>query len=288
MSVEVLRSKQSKYAFFIRSMERLEVLKETLPTMFYEEGVDFYWVDGSSTPEGLEYVKTQFKDSPNLCEIHTGINSGRAGSFLYGLKILLQKQYDYIGQIDCEVKCEPGWFKKLLWLIEKGKEDGLDVAAVSARCFWDRILVPRDDYAVMSDIGGGMTLYRRDDFLEIMCNSSTCLSHTQMYPYPDFERVFKECSGVDYPVPLYFQKELKKEVPSPRNCWGLSNDWWWGAIMISQGKVLLACTPTMAMDLPDTGADASFEITPQNTPTVVDPNFDWPSFLEKLNKRRSP
>lgn len=285
MTIDIIRPKQSKYAFFVRTQDRIDILKETLPTVFYEEGVDFYWIDGSKSEEAREYVRTQFRDSPNLTEVHTNIDTGRAGSFLYGAKVLLQRQYDYIGSIDCEVKCELGWFKKLLWLLEKGKEDGLKVAGVSARCFWDRLLIPRDDYAVMSDVGGGMVMYRYEDFLEILGHQTTCLVHNTFYAYSDFERVFKDCTGLDYPVPLYFQKELKKENPAPKSCWGLSNDWWWGAIMISQGKVLLACTPTMAMDLPNSGWDLSFEVTPQETATKADTDFDWKTFTERLNQR---
>jgi len=280
IKIQKIREKKSRIGFMVRTRDRTELTQQTLPPLLTVNGIDVYWIDGSVEAEGLALANTAYRALPGLCEVHTGISIGLIRSFIYGIKQLIENEYEFIGLIDGDVLLQPGWFEAMCALYERGKKDGLHVGAVSARAIDDRILVPRDGYAVMANVGGGMVMLRREVFLEIMLDESDSILNNNSFLFSDMDKIFKEVTDLNYPMTQRMRQETEraKLPPGASLDWQLSTDWWWEVVMIKCGMVALATTPSLAANIDDVGAENIFV----KEATVSDPRFDWQSFTKRL------
>ena len=280
VEIHKVREKRGSIGFLLRTRDRCDLTPLTLPPLLSEESIDVYWVDGSESEEGRARALNGYRDYPGLCEVHSGVNFGQMGSWIYGIRRLLQQGYEYLGFVEDDVLLYPGWLRAALGLYALGQKDGLNVGSVSARCIADRVMVPRTGYAVMGNIGCGMSIMKQEVFLKLLYDESESVLKNPMFQFSQIYEAFKELAGVDYPFSKRILKDLEgKEIePGIVYEWNMSNDWWWEVILLRQGMVALAATPSFARNIDKDGALDDV----MTAPTVSDPSFDWPSFIGRL------
>lgn len=150
----------NKVAIAFSTKDRVELTQQTIEPLIRPEQFDLWWIDGSATSEGAN-LPLQY---PTYIHVHGNVRGGADAAIVYSLTTLLNapEQYDYIGLVENDVLLTAGWFEAAMNLFELGAADGLRVGAVSARCFEDRILCQRDDYALMHNLGAGMVIFTRE------------------------------------------------------------------------------------------------------------------------------
>ena len=150
----------SRVAIAFSTKDRTELSKRTIEPLL---GLDcaLYWVDGSTTKEGEELPFSY--EAPFKFYVRSNVRGGADAAIVHNLTMLLQTDCAYVGLVenDC-LLTDPKWFEKTMALFEYGEDDGLKVGAVSARCYEDRILFQRPDYAVLHNTGAGMVIYTRE------------------------------------------------------------------------------------------------------------------------------
>ena len=283
LMVEVykVRKKRSRFGFMVRTRDWPELTLRTLPALAGEAAIDLYWIDGSANEEGMKLAREACRDLPGLCEVHAGVNYGQVRSYIYGIKQLLEEHYEYVGSIDGDVLTEPGWFQGMCNLYEAGARDGLNVGSVSARCVADRVLTQRDGYAVMANIGNGMMMMKKDVFLNVLYDPSNCVLNNIAFRYSSLCKQFREIASVNYPMLQRVREDILriKDQPDTSIEWFMSNDWWVEVILLRQGMVALAATPSLARNIDEAGAK---EVVFSNG-AQEDPTFDWGAFVNRLN-----
>jgi hypothetical protein len=198
------------------SVQAIEPLLQ--PTKF-----DLWWIDGSSTPEGQDLPK-QYKQAMTVVPRITG---GADRAIVYALTAMLEAGYEYIGLCENDVLLTPGWLEPTMELFERGKNDGLEVGAVSPRAYVDRVLVQRDCYALMLNLGAGIVIFTRKAARIILDNYRTGW-------WSDTRAIFAQLSGVD----------IGRFAAFRGNQQWTSIDWHFDAVLAQHGMASLALTPT--------------------------------------------
>jgi hypothetical protein len=183
---------------------------------------DIYWGDGSITDEGLKY----FSDTRD-CAFHSArVVGGADASIAWKLSEMLKHPYTHIMLLENDVLLDENWFEPTMQLFEKGAQDGLEVGAVSARSYVDRVLIQRDGYAVMHNLGAGMVVFTR-------AAAQIVLQTFRTGWWPDTVRLFAQLSGIDIRTYAAFCGNEQ---------WTCS-DWLWDAVLARHGLASLALTP---------------------------------------------
>lgn len=201
--------------------DHTELTKYTVLPLLRPE-FDFYWIDGSSTEQGQKFHEQyQFKN------MRSNVRGGAGAGLVYALTEMLKQGYDYVGICEQDTLLPVDWFDRTFELFERGRSDGLEVGAVSARCYEDRILFQRDGYAVCHNLGAGHILFARRA-AEVVLNAFRSGWTT------DNRRIFCQLSGVDIGPPWCFKN----------NDHGLTADWKWDSDLAAHGYASLALTPS--------------------------------------------
>ena len=143
--------------------DRVELTRRTIEPLLQPDKFDLHWFDGSKTEEGVSFADKGRVTSgfPGLYAQYVGVVGGPDAAVVFALTELLAHNYDYIGLCENDVLLHKDWFGPTMALFERGKAEGLEVGAVSARCYQDRILIQRDGYAVVHNLGWGMQIMSR-------------------------------------------------------------------------------------------------------------------------------
>lgn len=183
----------------------------------------FYWIDGSSTEIGR-----RFHQLYNFQCFRGGIYGGPDAAIAYKLSHLLaaEENYTHIGILENDVLLDEDWFEPTMTLFEKGEADGLAVGAVSARSYVDRVLIQREGYAVMHNVGAGFIIFTREA-AEIVLRSF------RTHWYPATRWLFAQISGIDLNSWIGFRE------------W-TTTDWGFEAQLAGHGLATLALTPSKA------------------------------------------
>jgi 2-deoxy-D-gluconate 3-dehydrogenase len=99
-------------------------------------------------------------------------------------------KYTHIGLVENDVLLDKDWFDQTMALFEQGKAAGLEVGAVSARCYEDRILIQRDGYAITHNTGAGMIIFSRKAAELVLQNYRTVFT-------TENRLLFAQLSGID-------------------------------------------------------------------------------------------
>lgn len=150
----------NKTAIAFSTCDRTELTKKSITPLF-EPNFDLWWIDGSKTKEGRTL---QGKFLGNAHRWRANVGGGSAAAVVYGLSTILDapEKYSHIGLVENDVVLPPDWYHPTMELFERGKADGLEVGAVTARTYKDRVLIQRDGYAVLHNAGFGMQIYTRE------------------------------------------------------------------------------------------------------------------------------
>lgn len=223
----------TKVAICFMTKDRVELSQQTiLPLLGQQDKFDLHWCDGSSTEEGCKLP--QFYDPPTadpqqLKRVWHNVTGGPDAAVAFAVTSCLAEgdDYDYIGIVENDVLLPGNWFDDTMALFERGRDDGLEVGAVSARCYEDRILFQRDGYAVCHNLGFGMVIWSHKAAETMLANMRTSWT-------TENRRVFMDLSGID--IGTYWAFRTGEH-------W-LCADWGVDRVLAAHGLASLALSPS--------------------------------------------
>lgn len=218
-----------KVAIAYLTKDRPDLIAQTGPRMPFDHAQVFS-IDGSVTEEGrmaVDLAMRLFGDggAPRFW----GVGGGADAAIVFALTKMLAHpaNYTHVGLCENDVLLHDGWFEGTMALFEKGKADGLNVGAVSPRCYADRILIQRDGYAVMHNLGAGIVLFSREAAHIILANYRTGW-------WSDNRSIFAQLSGID----------IGRYAAFRGNQQWLTADWHFDAVLAQHGLASLALSPS--------------------------------------------
>jgi len=213
-----------RLAIAFSSKDQVDLTKQTFDRLCDpSKDFDIYWADGSRTDEGLKYFANY-----RAAAFHSDRVVGGADACLaWKLSEMLKHPYTHVGLLENDCLLDEDWFEATLALFEKGKSDGLEVGAVSARSYVDRILIQRDGYAVCHNLGAGFVIFSREAAEIVLRSFRTGF-------WRDNVRCFAHLSGIDLRTYACFRGQEENSITS---------DWIWDAVLARHGLASLALTP---------------------------------------------
>ena len=212
----------NRVAIAYNTCDRTELTKRSIEPLLQPDKFDLHWFDGSKSDDG----KNLWVQYRNEVLMHPGVRGGSGPAIVCALTMLLADNYDYIGLVENDVLLDPDWFEPTMALFERGRADGLEVGAVSARAYEDRILIQRDGYAVMHNIGAGFIIFSRKAAELVLHNYRTTWT-------TENRLVFAQLSGIDIGSYWAFRGEQQFLVA----------DWGFDKVLAANGLASLALTP---------------------------------------------
>ena len=213
-----------KLAIGYSTKDQVDLTKQSLLRL--GSGFELYWCDGSATEEGKRF----FEDHPSGAR-HIGCNrvvGGADSAIVWKLSTLLNapEHYTHIGLLENDVLLDPDWLEPTMALFELGARDGLDVGCVSPRSYVDRILIQRDGYAVMHNVGAGAAIFTREA-------AEVALRTFRTGYWPDNRQVFAQLCDID--IGMYAAFRFNDQ--------NVTSDWHWEVALAQRGLACLALTP---------------------------------------------
>jgi hypothetical protein len=217
------------------SKNRLELTRKTIAPLLPQAGWDLRWYDASTDDEAVKF----FADTDCFRRQLTG---GSCRYIVCALTEMLrdEKAYDYVGLCENDVLLDDDWFAPTMALFHQGTggscidEGLLNVGAVSARTYEDRILIQRDGYGVMHNLGAGHIVFRREAAELVLNQYRTGFTGEN-------RRVFSMLSGID--IGRYWAfKGLDMMLVA---------DWSYDRMLAQAGYCSLALVPAKAHQLED-------------------------------------
>ena len=141
--------------------DRTELTVQSILPLIQPDKFDLWWIDGSKTKAGRDLPT--MRDYDSVYKVVGNVGGGSAAAVVYGLSALLEanQQYTHIALCENDVLLPTNWFESTMTLFGVGQTDELEVGAVTARTYEDRILIQRDNYAILHNAGFGMQVYTR-------------------------------------------------------------------------------------------------------------------------------
>lgn len=181
------------------------------------------WCDGSTDEAAIAYYKDKSKFAINCA---ADVRGGADAAIAWKLTTALRTGCTHIGLIENDVLLDEDWLAPTMELFEKGKRDGLEVGAVSARSYVDRVLIQRNGWAVMHNLGAGMVIFTRQA-------AELVLRSFRTYWWPSNRYLFAQLSGIDLATYACFGGQEQF----------VTTDWGWEAQLARHGLASLALTP---------------------------------------------
>lgn len=152
----------NRVAVAFSTKDRTELSVRSIEPLLQPERFDCFWIDGSTTDEGKELPYAISVTRKHHINVQYDVRGGADAAIVYALTTMLKGGYTHIGLVENDGLLDHDWFEPTMALFEQGRQDGLNVGAVSARCYQDRILIQRPDYAIMHNLGAGMIMFTRE------------------------------------------------------------------------------------------------------------------------------
>ncbi len=229
----------NRVAIAFSTCDRVELSRQSIEPLLQPDKFDLHWVDGSKTDQGI-VLPTKYRTHGDNIHHHSGVRGGSGAAIVYALSAMLAKEnpsdslhderehhYDYIGLVENDVLLGKDWFEPTMELFERGKEDGLEVGAVTARCYEDRVLSQRDGYAVLHNAGAGFIIFTREA-------AELILRHYRVQWTTENRAVFAQLTSTD--IGKYWAFRGAEHF--------LVADWRWDSVLASHGLASLALTPS--------------------------------------------
>jgi len=214
-----------RLAIAYSTKDQVDLTKQSLLRL--GSGFELYWCDGSATEEGKAYFEKIHGAAGHSASIYGGADS----AIVWKLSTLLNapENYTHIGLLENDVLLDPDWLEPTMALFELGARDGLDVGCVSPRSYVDRILIQRDGYAVMHNVGAGAAIFTREA-------AEVALRTFRTGYWPDNRQVFAQLCDID--IGMYAAFRFNDQ--------NVTSDWHWEVALAQRGLACLALTPSKA------------------------------------------
>lgn len=216
-----------KLAIAYNTRNEVELTRQTFPVLRDGQHA-LIWSDGSTDPEALQFFRDNFHLATSA---HSNVAGGADSAIAHAFTRLLQHPagYTHVGLVESDVLLDADWLEPTMALFEKGAADGMWVGAVSARSYEDRVLIQRDEYAVMLNVGAGMIVMTRDA-------AQIALDTFRTAWWPTTRKVFAQMSGIDVATFACFRGQEQMTT----------TDWQFEAQLARMGYATLALTPSKA------------------------------------------
>ena len=218
----------NRTAIAFSTKDRTELTKQSIEPLL-RGNFDLFWVDGSNTAEG-EDLPFQY-GIPPAGFLHGNVRGGADSAIVFSLTTMLNhpRHYDWVGISENDVLLSDDWFAATMDLVSQGRYDGLEVGSVTARTYVNRILLQRNNYAVLHNGGAGNVIFSRKA-------AELILQHYRTGYTTDNRRTFMQLSGLDIARWCDFV-----ETPHVTTV-----DWQFDRILAQHGLASLALTPSKA------------------------------------------
>jgi hypothetical protein len=207
--------------------DQVELTRQTWPRLVAslpknDPLVDVFWADASKTAEAVEYWD---QESLNV-EVAECVGGGADAAIAWKLSKMLASDATHVMLLENDCLLDEDWLTPTMQLFEKGAKDGLEVGAVSPRSYVDRVLIQRDGFAVMHNLGAGVCIFTRE--------AAEIVLHTfRTGWWPNNVALFAQLSGID----------LRTYAAFRGNDQWVTSDWTWEAQLARHGLASLALTP---------------------------------------------
>lgn len=211
-----------RVAICYSTKNRRELRAQSLPRLTFNPAYDLHIVDGSDDvwrPAGAPVKYYSF-----WANVRGGADPAIA--FMLSMALNHEANYDYIGLVEQDVLLDKDWYEPTMALFEKGKQDGLEVGAVSARSYADRVLIQRDGYGVMHNLGAGQVVFSR-------AAARLVLGHFRTGWTLENRRAFAQLSGLDIGAWWAFGGSQHQ----------VCADWTFDRVLAQHGLASVALTP---------------------------------------------
>jgi len=212
----------NKLVVMYSTRDRMDLASQTFPPVS-DAPVDVIWADASTKAEDLSYFMNHACRTVKQATAFGGADVAIAWKLSEAIR---HSEYTHIMILEDDVLLDQDWYEPTMALFDKGERDGLEVGAVSPRSYVDRVLIQRDGYAVMHNIGAGAIIFTRAAAEIVLRNFRTAW-------WPDSVRLFAMLSGID----------LRTYAAFRGNEQWTTVDWGWEAQLARHGLASLALTP---------------------------------------------
>lgn len=219
-----LRESPVKLSLALLTRDRVELSERAIEPLMHPD-IDLWIMDGSKTDAGLKFAE---RAGQYDCHVRGNVIGGADAAICYALTTLLNEtDTPYVAITENDVLLGRDWLGPTLALFERGRAEGLDVGAVSARAYEDRILCQRDGYALMHNLGSGHIVLTR--------HAARLILDYYRSPWSTENRkVFQALSGLDIAKWWAFRGSQQF----------LTVDWGFDRVLASHGLASLALTPS--------------------------------------------
>ncbi len=241
----------NRVAIAFSTKDRVELSRHSIEPLLQPNKFDLWWVDGSTTAEGESFAAGKMDNSSWNNHFRANVRGGADPAIVCSLTEMLKHRepytdgvpegnfpgmrmpgslhdYSYVGLVENDVLLtDPKWFERTMDLFDFGGDDGLKVGAVSARCYEDRVLLQRPDYAVMHNIGAGMIILTREAAELILKYARTGWTNANRL-------LFSQLSGLD--IGGWWAFRGSSHI--------LCMDWGFDVVLAAHGLASLALTPS--------------------------------------------
>jgi hypothetical protein len=261
----------NRVAIAFNTCDRVELTKRSIEPLLQPDKFSTWWIDGSRTEEARELPRD---DLYGVYKTHRNIRGGSGPAIVYALTTLLNSwnhkgvpgkdgsnyfyNYTHIGLVENDVLLHDNWFDDMMALFERGNADGLNVGAVSARCYEDRILFQRDGYAVKHNIGAGMIMFTREAAELVLANYRTVWT-------TENRTLFAQLSGIDLATYWAFRGNQHMLVA----------DWNFDRVLAAHGLASLALTPNRITMLDQDIGPLGLKYADGNPPEIITGNAEY-------------
>ena len=263
----------NRVAIAFSTCDRTELSRQSIVPLLQPDKFDLHWVDGSKTDAGI-VMPTKYRTHGDNITHHSGVRGGSGPAIVYALTAMLKAwrgvvengaarsvdAYTHVGLVENDVLLPSDWFGQTMSLFEEGERDGLTVGAVSARCYEDRVLFQRPNYAVTHNTGAGMIIFTREA-------AELVLQHYRTQFTTENRQTFSLLAGQD--IAKYWAFRGSEN-------W-LVADWRWDSLLARHGLASLALTPspvTMIGQIPPLEEQGLTLATGPVTERIDDKGFD--------------
>lgn len=236
----------NQLALAFTTKDRPDLSRHSIEPLLQPNKIDLLWLDGSTTEEGKALPHKYARK--HAIQVHENVRGGADAAIVRALSLMLEHDYKFVGIVENDVLLHPDWFGPTMALFNRGMNDGLSVGAVSTRAYVDRILVQREGYALMHNLGAGMVIFTYKA-------AEVLLKHYRTGHASENRTVFSSLSGLD---PAHWNGFLATANAT-------TADWQFDTILARRGFASLALTPSpcemigQAVPLHEQGLELSAE-----------------------------
>ena len=180
-----------KLAISLLTCDKPELVEQSIKPLLagaLEHKYHLFVCDGSTSEKNEKAI---WELAYPTGHVLSNVRGGAGAAIVYALTMMLQHQegYTHVGLVESDVLLLDGWLD-CLGLFSLGTADGLEVGAVSARAYVDRVLFQRDGYVAMHNLGAGQIIFTREAAQIVLKTFRTGWT-------TDNRRIFSQLCGVD-------------------------------------------------------------------------------------------